>query len=74
MKVTEDNEELPNSKGLKTPDILINDDDWYERSDNEAWIGLRYDEATNTNTEYWLDDEYFHHILDDKFIDRFMKF
>ena len=28
MKVTEDNEEFPNNKGLKTPDILINDDDW----------------------------------------------
>ena len=27
--------------GLKKPDILMNDDDWYERCDTEAWIGCR---------------------------------
>ena len=36
IKFTEDNEKIPDNKGLKTPDILINDDDWDERFDNEA--------------------------------------
>ena len=57
--------------GLKTPDILINDDYWYERCDNETCIGFRRDEATNTNKEYLIEDEYVHHIFDAKFMDRF---
>ena len=42
--------------GLKTPDILMNDDDWDQRCVTEAWIGCRQDETTNKNKEFWIED------------------
>ena len=41
--------------GLKKPDILMNEDDWDERCDTDAWIGFRQDEARNTNTDLWIE-------------------
>ena len=54
--------------GLKTPDIIINDDDWDERCDTKAWIGCRQDEATNKNKDFQIENEYVHHVFNDKTI------
>ena len=40
----------------------MNNNDWDETCDPEAWIGCRQDQATNTNTEFWMEYEYFHHV------------
>ena len=52
----------------KPPDVLIHDKDWDDKFNTEAWIGCSHDTATNTNKEYWIEDEYVHHVFQYKFI------
>ena len=40
-------EQYPNNRGIRSPDIPFNEDYWYERYHNDAWIGLSHDKATN---------------------------
>ena len=60
--------------GTKTPDILMNNNDWDETCDTEAWIGIRKDQSTNTKTEIWIDDKYVHHVCIAATIDRCIKY
>ena len=51
----------------------MNDDDWDETCDTEAWIGCRQDKAKDTNKEFWIEEEYVNHVCHAKTIYLFMK-
>ena len=52
----------------------MNENYWDEIFNTEAWIGFMQYQATNTNTDFWLEDEYVHHVCIYETIDSFMNY